>query len=242
MKGLSIVIPAYNESDRIIPALGALKSSVVDALPENSVEVIVVCDGCTDTTSSVVRRWGEPYAWLSTLSYQPNHGKGYAIRKGIAVSRGNVVVFMDADGATPPGEILRLMPLVRDNKAYIVIGSRRVPGAVLQPPPSLYRRFLGRCFTVIIHAWLGLPYRDTQCGFKIFDGDRARRLFSLAHSDGYAIDVEILLLAQKTGIPVREEAIEWHCIPGSKVKPVVDGWSMLRTIARVKKDIESRSL
>jgi glycosyltransferase involved in cell wall biosynthesis len=242
MKELSIVIPAYNEADRIIPALTALKSAVVDSLPQNSVEVIVVCDGCTDTTSSIVRRWGESYSWLSVLSYQPNHGKGYALRKGIAESQGRVVMFMDADGATPPGEILRLLPLVRGGMTDIVIGSRRVPGAVLQPPPSLYRRFFGRSFTIIIHAWLGLPYRDTQCGFKIFDGDRARRLFSLARSEGYAIDVEILLLAQKAGIPVREEAIEWHCIPGSKVKPVVHGWSMLRTIARVKKDIKSRFL
>jgi len=242
VKVISVVIPAFNESERIIPALNALKSDVVDALPDGSVEAIVVCDGCTDDTSAVVHQWGNSYSWLSIVSYQPNHGKGYAIRKGVAASQGRTVMFMDADGATPPKEILRLMPLICDEHAPIVIGSRRAPGAILHPPPPLYRRIVSRLFTVIVHAWLNLPYRDTQCGFKLFDGDCARKLFSLAHSDGYAIDVEILLLADKLGFPVREEAIEWHSIPGSKVHPVTHGFTMLRTIARVKKEIKNRSL
>jgi dolichyl-phosphate beta-glucosyltransferase len=240
VKNISVVIPAFNESERILPALTALKSEVVDVLPEGTVEAIVVCDGCTDNTSAVVHQWGNAYSWLSVLSYQPNHGKGYAIRKGVAESQGRTVLFMDADGATPPREILRLLPLIRDDQVPVVIGSRRMPGAILHPPPPFYRRLLSRLFTTIVHAWLTLPYRDTQCGFKLFDGDCGRRLFSLAHSDGYAIDVELLLLAEKLGFPVREEAIEWHSIPGSKVHPITHGFTMLRTIARIKKEIKDR--
>ncbi len=234
MISLSIIIPAYNEEQRIVPTLESLRHDVLDAFPTSVVEVIVVCDGCTDATVETVWRWGRRYQWLRIIPYHINRGKGYALRKGFSASSGRFVMFMDADGATPCRELLRLLPLLQTRRTDVVIASRRKKGALLKPPQPFSRRMLGRLFSYIVRIVLNLPYNDTQCGFKLFEGMCGRHLFKLATSDGFAIDVEILLLAELLHYRVREEGVEWHAIAGSTVNPLLDGFSMLRKVKQLR--------
>jgi len=225
---ISVVIPAYNEEARILATLNALRDVVLSARNAlGEVEVIVVCDGCTDRTEDVVRGFG----WddvVRVVSYPGNRGKGHAVRLGIHASRGRYVLFMDADGSTPVREMTRLLEPLQHGDADIVIGSRRATGAnlpVRQPP---VRRFLGACFATVVRWLVGLPVLDTQCGFKLFRGDVARDLFARMTCDGFAFDLELLALARARNLRVREMGVEWHDVAGSTVRPWRDGLRMLR--------------
>jgi dolichyl-phosphate beta-glucosyltransferase len=236
----SIIIPAYNEAGRIAETLSDVgawarrtRASGLDC------EVIVVCDGCTDDTESVVRRrHAEP--WLRVVSYPDNRGKGYAVRRGVRESLGNVVAFMDADGATPIHELPRLAALIGGGKAVLgepdlVIGSRRAPGALVFPRQPLSRRLLGQAFSLFNRIVLRTPFMDTQCGFKVFRGELARDLFAELRCDRFGFDVELLTLACQRGCRIREIGVSWHDVPGSKVQPWRDGVEMVRTAWRLRR-------
>lgn len=231
---VSIILPAYNESRRIIPTLSALQRDIITPMAAVSVEVIVVCDGCRDATEEIVRHWAGSRSWLRIVSYQPNRGKGFALRSGVAASSGRIVAFMDADGATPCRELARLLPLISSHHADCVIGSRRKKGARVHPPQPLFRRSLGFVFARFARLMLKLPFNDPLCGCKLFDGAIARALFARATCDGFSIDLEILLLARTANLHVCEEPIEWHNIPGSTVHPLRDGIAMVFRVFQLR--------
>lgn len=237
---LSIVIPAYNEALRIGTTLEAVAArAAAGSFYASSYEVIVVCDGCGDATEQVVRRF-ENRLPLRVVSYPVNRGKGYAVRQGVARSAGQVVAFMDADGATPAGELEGLAVPILRNQAPIVIGSRRARGSRLIVPQTLHRRLLGRAFSLHTRLVLNLPMLDTQCGFKVFQGTVARDLFGALQCDGFAFDLELLAMAQANNLRVLEMGVEWHERPGSTVHPLRDGMRMLHAAWQIRNRMRTR--
>jgi len=235
----SIVIPAYNERRRIGATLESIASYLSDAGNRNSdFEVIVVCDGCYDGTEQAAKAFAQRLP-LRVISYVCNRGKGYAVRRGVAASSGRLVTFMDADGATPIRELDRLMQPILGNQAEIVIGSRHARESVLGVAQPLTRRLLGRAFAWHTQAVLGLRMRDTQCGFKVFDGDIARVLFKRLSCDGFAFDLELLAEAREYGLRVLERGVEWHDVAGSTVHPLRDGVRMLRAAWKIRRRLHS---
>lgn len=244
---LSIVIPAFNEEKRILSTLESLRSfchETADPLLK-SVEVIVVCDGCTDRTEQVVLDWSgcpEP----RVLSYPDNRGKGHAVKLGILRSRGRIVAFMDADGSTPVPELVPLAAPIIHGDADVVIGSRRAEGATIQERQPLSRRLLGRAFSLYNRVVLGIPFLDTQCGFKLFRGTPGRELFRDIHCTGFGFDLEVLVAARTRSLRVVEIGVQWNDVPGSTVSPVADGlrmlWSAWRLRGRGRNHVENQDM
>ncbi len=234
----SIIIPAYNEGQRIGPTLEALAAYLESSHAEAATyEVFVVCDGCKDDTERTVRAF-ERHLPLSVLAYRDNRGKGYAVKCGVAASTGQVVAFMDADGSTPVGELRRLARPIIEGQADIVIGSRRANGAGVTIDQPITRQLLGRAFAWHARAVLGLRMKDTQCGFKVFDGEQARELFGALRCDGFAFDLEILALARERGLRMLEAGVRWHEVAGSTVHPLRDGTRMLRAAWQIRSRIK----
>lgn len=229
---LTVIIPAYNEEDRLGTGLGGILAYLNAHYPDY--ELIIVNDGSTDRTTAVVTQAlaHEPRARL--IAYQPNHGKGYAVRTGVLVSRGDPVLFMDADLSTPLEEIPRILTMLTG--ADVVIGSRGLPEAKIQKKPSPFRQFASWLFDRIKYALVGLrTFKDTQCGFKVFRGGVARQLFALGKVDRFMFDVEILFLAERAGLTIREMPVAWADMPGSKVRLLEGVINMFRDLWRIRR-------
>jgi dolichyl-phosphate beta-glucosyltransferase len=230
--GLSLIIPAYNEQQRLPPHLGHALEYLREHFP--NFELMVVDDGSTDLTAEAVSAAlaGEPRARL--ISYHPNRGKGYAIRTGVLASHGEVVVFLDADFSTPVEEIPRAIERLQE--ADIVVGSRDLPGAEVRPTQPFFRRFASGVFDVVKHLIVGLwDIKDTQCGFKAYAGPIARPLFALGQVDRFMFDVEILCLAERAGLRICEMPVQWADAPGSKVRFWEGLVSMIRDLWRIRR-------
>lgn len=236
----SIIIPAYNEDRRLGATLDTVAAYVKQEARNVSVtEVIVVCDGCRDATERVARRYADRIP-LCVVAYPENRGKGYAVRQGFAASKGDIVAFMDADGATPVSELDRLSDPILREQADIVIGSRRVEGARVKVDQPVARQLLGRAFALHAQVVLGLHIQDTQCGFKVFKGSLARALFKDLQCDGFAFDLEILALARERRLRVLERGVEWNERPGSTVHPLRDGARMLQAAWKIRSRLRIR--
>lgn len=232
---LSLVIPAYNEARRIGATLDGLSShgTTVGWGRHGLLEVIVVCDGCTDSTEDCARQRAGSLP-LRLVAYPRNQGKGHAVRQGMLAAGGDVVVFMDADGATPPPEIGRVVEPIAAYGADIVLGSRRVPGAHIAQRQPLHRRAIGRAFSLHNRLVLGIPFLDTQCGLKAFKGGVVQQVFSDLRCTGFAFDLELSATALARGLRVVEVGVAWHDVPGSTVSPLRDGLRMLVAAWRVR--------
>jgi len=227
---MSVVIPAYNEEKRLPETLARIGEFLRDE-GETDWEVLVVDDGSTDRTAEAARRAASALPVpLDVIVLTRNHGKGAAIREGVRRSRGERVLLSDADLSTPIEEWRRL----RAEGVPIAIGSRAVDEATVRRKQAWYRRTLGKIFNRIVQA-LSVPgIRDTQCGFKLFDGDVARDLFAQARIDRFAFDVEILALAQERGIAIAEVPVLWFNSAESRVSVVRDLVPTLRDLLRIR--------
>ena len=230
MYTLSVVIPAFNEGRRIA-------GTVRDVLAEverwcHRCEVLVVDDGSTDGTGSIVAQLSEAGHDVRLLQLGRNRGKGAALRLGVAESRGALVLLTDADLATPIAEIGRLLAHVGGG-ADIAIASRATPGARILAHQALVREMSGRAFNRLVQMTLLPGIRDTQCGFKLFRGPEARALFSECTVDGYAADVEALHLARRAGLTIVEVPVTWSHVRGSKVRLFTDGARMGWELAEI---------
>ena len=229
---LSVIIPAYNEAQRLLPQV----RSVLDYLRAHypAFELILVDDGSQDGTAAALQTAlaNEPRARL--LSYRPNRGKGYAIRAGVQASRGAAVVFLDADMSTPIQEIPEA--LKRLEQADIVIGSRNLPSSDIRAHPPLYRRLASELFKWMRYLMVGLwSISDTQCGFKAYRGPVARQLFALARVDRFMFDVEILYLAERAGLRIQEMPVRWTDAAGSTVRFWEGLVNMVRDLWRIRR-------
>ncbi len=220
----SVVIPAYNEAERL-PAYVLEVIAFFEGRGE-PYEVIVVDDGSRDGTRDAVRELQAAHPRLRLITLPQNRGKGHAVRVGMVNARGGFRLFADADGATPIGELRRLLPALRAG-ADVVIGSRALADPAVSVEARAHRVWAGRVFNWLV-ARLGLSgITDSQCGFKCFRAPAAEDLFRALRTDGYGFDVELLLLAQRRRYRIAEVAINWADQPGSKVKVLTDGPRML---------------
>ena len=228
---LSIVIPAYNEEGRLGETLDRI-GSYLDGRGLDA-EIVVVDDGSSDRTAPIAsaalsRRRGR------VVSNGENRGKGYSVRHGMLEAEGRFVLLTDADLSTPIEEYDKLAAAVRDGQLDGAIGSRALAGSDVQVRQGWLRQTMGRTFNRIIRAMTGLPFHDTQCGFKLMDRERMRPLFEKMVVDRFAFDVEWLFLCSRFGLGVREVPVVWRNAPGSKVSIVGDPLNMLVDVARVR--------
>jgi dolichyl-phosphate beta-glucosyltransferase len=218
---LSVVIPAFNEAPRLGPTL----RRVVDYLRQNGVqyEVLVVDDGSTDATSEVARTFAPEGVRL--LRQEVNRGKGAVLKVGVLASRGKEILLLDADLSTPIEDLEKLRR--RRTEAEVVLGSRAVADSEILQHQPFYRESMGRIFNLIIRALGVRDLRDTQCGFKLLDGEVARRLFSEIQIQRFAYDVELVWLARRHGYRIVEVGVLWINSPISRVNPLTDSFRML---------------
>jgi dolichyl-phosphate beta-glucosyltransferase len=228
---LSIIVPAYNESARIESAL----TEIVKAIWRNrwDAEVIVVDDGSADDTAEVVTAFGLTDPEVRLVQNFQNRGKGYSVRAGMLYAEGEIVLFTDADLSAPIDEAQRLIDAIRTG-ADIAIGSRWLDTSRQTHRQPFYRQFFGRCFNLVTRSIMGLPYADTQCGFKAFTWQAAQIVFGLQTIERWGFDPEILFIANQRGLLVREIPVSWAHDARSKVSYLRDGARMLREIATIR--------
>lgn len=230
----TIVIAAYNEEERLPETLKKIESYLV--ANDHHAEIVVVDDGSTDNTASLVEGLAEDIRGLRLISYARNRGKGYALRKGVLASQGRVVLLTDADLSTPIEELDTLRPHLFSHGHHIAIGSRALPlSEIVEAQPPL-RRGMGRLFNHMVKFLVMDDFQDTQCGFKLFNGEVARQLFHKARIDRFAYDVEILALARSHGYSVAEVPIKWSNSTSSKVHPLLDSLQMLGDLVKIRLD------
>jgi dolichyl-phosphate beta-glucosyltransferase len=227
---LSVIIPAYNEERRLPKTL----DSVYHFLSKRgrSFEILVVDDGSHDSTCDLVLEYAKDHPEVRIKSYQPNRGKGFAVRIGMLVARGEALLIDDADGSSPIEEVERLEKALADG-ADLVIGSRAKPDESRQVEVQFHRKFIGNTFNVIVQRLLLPGIYDTQCGFKLFTRQAARDIFSVNRIDGFGFDVEVLYIAKMRSYNIVELAINWANVEGSKVNVLIDSPKMLLEVLNV---------
>jgi glycosyltransferase involved in cell wall biosynthesis len=230
---LSIVIPAYNEGARIENALDRVLSCVAER--NWDAEVLVVDDGSSDNTVDIVHRWMTTHPNLHLIHNDGNRGKGYSVRNGILQSSGQVVLFTDADLSSPIEEAERLFAAL-DAGADVAMGSRWLDKQRQTIHQPLYRRFFGRCFNWVTRKIMGLPYKDTQCGFKAFKRDAAQVIFRLQTIERWGFDPEILFIARKLGYRIDEVPVTWGHDERSRISYLKDGMKMLEEMYQIRKN------
>lgn len=244
---LSVVIPAYNEAERLprtIPRVMEFLSA-----QGYTYEALVADDGSTDCTPNRVREMVARYPRLRLIRLS-HRGKAYALRKGVLAGEGDRILFTDADLSAPITQAAQLMRCL-DDGYDIAIGSRETLGAHRYSEPA-YRHAMGRVFNLAVRTITGGRFQDTQCGFKLFTREAAHDIFNrlLLYGDTAptvagpmvtGLDVEVLQIARRRGYKVREVGVEWHYTAGSKVRPALDTYRMLKDLVRVRaNDIRGR--
>jgi len=214
----SIVIPAYNEESRIVKTL-----QIIDEYLRNmniKAEIIVVSDGSTDDTVHIVRKLREKIPNLILVANKKNFGKGFAVKTGIEVSRGEFILFTDADNSTPIEELEMLIKRARGNE--IVIGSRWLKDSRVKRRQSRLRIFIGRFGNLLIRFFLIDGIADTQCGFKLFHHEAAKQIFSRQKVNGFGFDIEALVIAKSLNYRISEVPVSWINSDESRFRPVRD--------------------
>lgn len=232
---VSLVIPSYNEERRLPRLAAALRDNATQDLAGAGlelVEAIVVDDGSRDSSSDVLRQEESMTPGLAPLIREaPNEGKGAAVAAGVERASGELVLVSDVDLAAPLPEARKLLRAI-DDGADVAIGSRALDRSHVTGIP-LRRRLMGRAFNSLVRAMSGLPYRDTQCGFKLFRTPVARRLLQEQLTPGFAFDVEILMRARRAGLRVDEVPIEYHHDPDSTIAAASASLKMAWDVARL---------
>ena len=228
---LSIVIPAYNESARIERTLERVMACV-EAQGWDA-EVLVVDDGSRDATPQIIQSWMARYPRLHLVQNEGNRGKGYSVRNGLLQAAGEVVMFTDADLSAPMQEAELLMAAIAEG-ADVAIGSRWMDKTRQTKHQPIYRRFFGRCFNWVTRTVMGLPFKDTQCGFKAFKRPAAQVIFRLQRIERWGFDPEILFIARKLGYSIREVPVTWGHDERSRMSYLKDGMKMLEEMAAIR--------
>jgi dolichyl-phosphate beta-glucosyltransferase len=226
---VSVVIPAYNEAERILPTVGAISAYMSGRL--EPWELIVADDGSTDDTVDLLE--GLHLANMCVLKASMNGGKGKAVRRGVMAAKGDYVLFADADQSTPIEQFDALLEPIRAEKYDIVIGSRAHLEAA-ETKKTVLRQTLSQGLNVLVRTVGQIQIRDTQCGFKIFTIEAARDLFGRQLMDGFSFDLELLFLANKCGYRTLEQPVMWIDAPGSKVDATKVSLQFIRDLAKIR--------
>ena len=227
----SIIIPAYNEGARI----GATLNKVLLYVEEHGwdVEVIVVNDGSSDNTVEIVQQHMQRNSALRLLENPGNRGKGYSVRNGMMHATGEVLLFSDADLSSPIEEAPKLLAAIAEG-ADIAIGSRWMQSDLQTERQPLYRQFFGRIFNLMLRLILGLKFKDTQCGFKVFTRRAALAIFPQQKIERWGFDPELLFLAEKYGFKVMEIPVAWAHSAGTRISPLRDGTRMVIEMLKIR--------
>ena len=230
----SLVIPAFNEAERIAQTL----REAIAYLQQKSAgsELIVVDDGSADATADVVR---DVFAGAGTiearlLERKRNEGKGAAVRAGLMAATRTVALFSDADLSTPIGEAEKLLAPIFAGEVDVTFGSRALDRRLIGDRQAWHREQAGRIFNLAVRAMTGLPFWDTQCGFKAFRLESLRTILPAARSNGFGFDVELLYLAHRADLGMREIPVRWNHHEGSKVHMVHDSLHMLQEVIALR--------
>ncbi len=240
---LSIVIPCYNEQNRIKSTVN--KITTFFSKKEFKYELILVDDGSTDTTVSILKKFIKKYSSqnnlkISILLNEKNKGKGHSVKKGFLAAKGKYVLFTDADLSTPIEEFENLLKYIKDG-FNVAIASRSMPDSNIVVSQPLARVFIGKSFGLLVRWIVGLNYIDTQCGFKCFDRTAVDTIFHHLKITGFSFDVEILYLAKIFGLKVKEVPVRWENSFDSKVRIFIDPASMFFNLFRIK-NIHSKTI
>ena len=233
MTSLSVVVPAYNEEKRLPATLDRVTAWLAGQAFEFA-ELIVVNDGSLDGTAALVNSFRALHSCVRLLENPGNRGKGYSVRHGMLEARGEWVLFSDADLSTPIEDVQRLYEAAAKAAADIAIGSRALDRSLVSKHQSWLRELSGRFFNFVMRAATGLPFRDTQCGFKLYRASAAREVFSRQQLDGFSFDVEDLYIARRLGIPAIEVPVRWANVEGTKVSALT-GLRSFTDLVRIRR-------
>ena len=227
----SIVIPAYNEAIRIEATLDRVLAYVY--AQKWNAEILVVDDGSRDTTREIILRYAAAHPMLQLVENPGNRGKGFSVRNGVLHSKGELIVFTDADLASPIEESEKLLAAL-EGGADVAIGSRWLDTSLQTRRQPFYRRVLGRIFNLALRVILGMNFKDTQCGFKAFKRTAAQAVFPLQIIERWGFDPEIVFLAQRLGFRVEEVAVKWAHQENTKINPIKDGLRMFTELLTIR--------
>jgi glycosyltransferase involved in cell wall biosynthesis len=231
---LSIIIPAYNEAARLEKTLQAVVDYLRQNLPQT--EVIVVDDGSSDETAGLARRVFQSSGDMRTsvISYKSNLGKGRAVRLGLLAARGDIALFSDADLSTPISETPKLIEPIASGQYDVTFGSRALDRKLIGVHQSWRREQGGRIFNLVVRIATGMPFWDTQCGFKAFRMSVCRPLIEAATIDRFGFDVELLYLAFRAGLNLKEIPVRWDHNEGSKITFFTDSFRMVNEVGLIR--------
>jgi len=227
----SIVIPAYNEGERI----GNTLHRVLHYADERkwSVEVLVVNDGSRDSTVDIVQQYAKQNPCLRLIENPGNRGKGFSVRNGMLHAQGKILLFTDADLSSPIQEADKLFAAIQGG-ADVAIGSRWLNAQLQSRRQPLHRQVFGRVFNLMLRLVLGLRFKDTQCGFKAFTRTAAQAIFPLQNIERWGFDPEVLYLAQRFHFKIAEVPVVWAHREGTQIHPLRDGIRMLGEVMRIR--------
>jgi dolichyl-phosphate beta-glucosyltransferase len=229
----SVVIPCFNEAARIGETLRLTLDYLAAGAPES--ELIVVNDGSTDATGTIAGKiLARARIATRLLENFPNRGKGAAVRSGLLAATKPIGLFFDADLSTPLGEIPKVIEPIANGEVDIAFGSRALDRSLIGIHQPWRREQAGRVFNLLVRVATGLPFWDTQCGFKAFRLEVCRPILQAARIDGFAFDVELLYLAHRAGLRIREVPVRWNHAEGSKVSFFRDSLRMLREVLALR--------
>jgi len=233
---VSIVIPAYNESERIREPLANVLAFLTTS--DLSFEVIVVDDGSSDDTAEVARSVfaASPEIDGSVIRYEANRGKGFAVKTGLLAAKGEIALFTDADLSTPIDEMSKLVEPIKDGVFDVTFGSRALDRSLIGTHQPWRREQGGRVMNLIIKTMSGLPFADTQCGFKAFNMLKFRPLLDVMTIDRFGFDVEFLFVANHNGLRLSEIPVRWNDVAGSKVSVFRDTKRMISELLQIRRN------
>ena len=227
----SIIIPAYNESERLPASLDKILAYISEQ--GWNAEVIVVNDGSRDSTAEVARQYARSHPIVRLAENPGNRGKGYAVRNGMSQAKADILLFSDADLSSPIYEASKLLRGLAQG-ADIAIGSRWLDADLQTQRQPFYRQLSGRVFNLLLRVVLGLKQKDTQCGFKAFTRRSAQAIFPLQRIERWGFDPEILYIANKFGFKTAEVPVEWANDERSKISPLKDGTRMFLELCKIR--------
>ena len=231
---LSIIIPAYNEERRLPRSLAKIRDYLASrGLAARQAEIIVVDDGSQDRTAATAQEWSREFSPVRVISNGRNRGKGYSVRQGILEAHGRIALFTDADLSAPIEEADKLLAAIKAGND-VAIGSRAVDRSLIFARQSRFREIAGMIFNGFVRLFTGLPFQDTQCGFKAFVRDRSRIIFEEQRIEGFGFDPEVLFLAKRHGLCTVEIPVRWAHDPATKVHVVRDSLLMFLDLVYIR--------
>jgi dolichyl-phosphate beta-glucosyltransferase len=238
-QSLSIVIPAFNEAER----LGASLETILSYLEEKNpaAEIVVVDDGSLDATAKIAEQilQTRPQIASRVIRYEQNRGKGYAVRTGLLAARSEIALFSDADLSTPIEETPKLIEPIERGEVDVAFGSRALDRRLIGVHQPWRREQGGKVFNLIVKTATGLPFWDTQCGFKAFRMSAFRPLLGVMQIDRFGFDVEFLFVANLANLRLREIAVRWNHCEGTKVNVFRDSRRMFVEVRQIRRNAKN---